>query len=101
MSFDLVRETAQNPELTAWVEQMKARLDAKMAWGVKKALEVDDMPYSSENGQWKKTSIGWNRSQSEKMNCTIPTTGGDCGSYRPCSCCRWSALPANFPAFPA
>lgn len=59
MSFDIVKETAANPELTKWVNDMKARLDQKMAYGVKKANEVDYMPYSTENGQWKKTEIGW------------------------------------------
>ncbi len=59
MSFDLVKETAANPELMAWVGEMKDKLDAKMAYGLKKANEVDYMPYSSENGQWKETHIGW------------------------------------------
>ena len=59
MSFDLVKETAANPELMAWVGEMKEKLDAKMAYGLKKANEVDYMPYSSENGQWKETHIGW------------------------------------------
>ena len=59
MSFDIVKETAANPELTKWVNDMKARLDQKMTYGVKKANEVDYMPYSTENGQWKKTDIGW------------------------------------------
>lgn len=59
MSFDIVKETAANPELTKWVNDMKARLDQKMTYGVKKANEVDYMPYSTENGQWKKTEIGW------------------------------------------
>ena len=58
MSFDIVKETAANPELTQWVLDMKARLDQKMTYGVKKANEVDYMPYSTENGQWKKTDIG-------------------------------------------
>lgn len=59
MSFDIVKETAACPELKDWVLEMKARLDQKMRYGVKKANEVDYMPYSTENGQWKKTDIGW------------------------------------------
>ena len=59
MSFDIVKETAARPELKDWVLEMKARLDQKMRYGVKKANEVDYMPYSTENGQWKKTDIGW------------------------------------------
>ncbi|MBQ6562379.1 MAG: glycoside hydrolase family 88 protein [Clostridia bacterium] len=59
MSFDLVKETSANPELMAWVGETKDKLDAKMAYGLKKANEVDYMPYSSENGQWKETHIGW------------------------------------------
>ena len=59
MSFDIVKETAARPELEKWVLEMKARLDQKMRYGVKKANEVDYMPYSTENGQWKKTDIGW------------------------------------------
>ena len=59
MSFDIVKETAARPELENWVLEMKAKLDQKMRYGVKKANEVDYMPYSTENGQWKKTEIGW------------------------------------------
>ena len=44
---------------TAWVDEMQKRLARKMPFAVKKAREVPFMPYSTENGQWKKTDIGW------------------------------------------
>ena len=44
---------------TAWVDEMQKCLARKMPFAVKKAREVPFMPYSTENGQWKKTDIGW------------------------------------------
>ena len=43
----------------AWLEETAHKLDEKMQYAVKKADEVDYMPYSTENGQWKKTDIRW------------------------------------------
>ena len=44
---------------TGWVSEMTDKLKRKMPGAVAKAQEVDYMPYSTENGQWKKTAIGW------------------------------------------
>ncbi len=35
-----------------WLERVKAQLDAKMAYGRKKAQEVDFIPYTVKDGQW-------------------------------------------------
>lgn len=43
----------------AWLEDMTQKLDRKMRFAVGKAREVDYMPYSTADGQWKKTDIGW------------------------------------------
>ena len=53
--FDIVNAFTDK----AWLDDMTRRLHAKMTWAVGKAREVDYMPYSTENGQWKKTDIGW------------------------------------------
>ncbi len=42
-----------------WLDNVAAKLDDKMQYAVKRANEVDYMPYSTENGQWKPTNIGW------------------------------------------
>ncbi len=44
---------------SAWVAEMTEKLTGKMPFAVQKAREVSWMPYSTENGQWKKTEIGW------------------------------------------
>ena len=44
---------------SAWVAEMTEKLTGKMPFAVRKAREVSWMPYSTENGQWKKTEIGW------------------------------------------
>lgn len=54
-SWDIV-ESFQDK---AWLEDVAKKLDQKMRFAVKKADEVDYIPYSTENGQWKKTHIGW------------------------------------------
>ena len=54
-NFDIVAAFTDK----AWLENMAAQLDRKMRYAVGKAREVDYMPYSTENGQWKKTDIGW------------------------------------------
>ena len=59
MAFDIARECGNNPELKAWADAMAEKLDKKMRFGVKKAREVDYMPYSTENGGWKPVEIGW------------------------------------------
>ena len=38
----------------AWLEDMTQKLDRKMRFAVGKAREVDYMPYSTADGQWKK-----------------------------------------------
>ena len=43
----------------AWLDDMANKLDAKMQFAVQKAREADFIPYSTENGQWKQTFIGW------------------------------------------
>jgi unsaturated chondroitin disaccharide hydrolase len=43
----------------AWLDETARKLDSKMRYAVEKAREVDYMPYSTENGQWKKTDIRW------------------------------------------
>ena len=42
-----------------WLDTMEKKLDKKMRFAVGKAREVDYMPYSTQDGQWKKTDIGW------------------------------------------
>ena len=42
-----------------WLDTMGKKLDKKMRFAVGKAREVDYMPYSTQDGQWKKTDIGW------------------------------------------
>lgn len=53
-----------NEKLTAllpegWAEQVKAKVEKKMRFGAEKAAEVDFIPYSTQNGNWKKTDIRW------------------------------------------
>ena len=55
MSFDIA---ARFPD-AAWLKSMADKLDEKMQFAVRKAQETDYIPYSAENGQWKKTAIGW------------------------------------------
>ena len=55
MAFDIVKNFP-DPK---WLDEMADRLDRKMTFAVKKAREVDYMPYSTEGGQWKETKIGW------------------------------------------
>ena len=43
----------------AWLAEVAKKLDDKMQYAVKKANEVDYMPYTTENGLWKKTDIRW------------------------------------------
>ena len=43
----------------AWLNEMSDRLARKMAYGVKKAREVDWMPYTTKGGQWSETRIGF------------------------------------------
>ena len=55
MSFDIVA----NFKDKAWLEEVSARLDAKMQYAVKKADEVDYIPYSTKDNQWAPTDIRW------------------------------------------
>lgn len=43
----------------AWLDEVAAKLDKKMKFAVEKARQVDYIPYTTENGQWKKNAIGW------------------------------------------
>ncbi len=55
MSFDIVKHVPD----PAWTEDMARKLDVKMQFAVQKAREVDYIPYSTQNGQWKPSHIGW------------------------------------------
>ena len=55
MSFDIVERFPDK----AWLEDVAARLHTKMTYAVGKAREVDYIPYSTENGQWKPVHIHW------------------------------------------
>ena len=54
-NFDIV--SAFNDK--AWLDEMAGKLARKMAYGVKKAREVGWMPYSTKDGGWAETRIGW------------------------------------------
>lgn len=43
----------------AWLEQTAEKLNTKMLYAAEKAAEVDFIPYTTENGQWKKNFINW------------------------------------------
>ena len=53
--FDIVTAFTDKP----WLDEMSRKLSRKMAFGREKAREVSYMPYSTENGQWKETRIGF------------------------------------------
>ncbi|MGN1020156.1 MAG: glycoside hydrolase family 88 protein [Aristaeellaceae bacterium] len=55
MSIDIVERFPDK----AWLEDVAAKLHAKMTYAVGKAREVDYIPYSTENGQWKPIHIHW------------------------------------------
>ena len=55
MSFDIVERFPDK----AWLDEMAAKLHTKMTYAVGKAREVDYIPYSTENGQWKPVHIHW------------------------------------------
>ena len=55
MSIDIVERFPDK----AWLEDVAARLHTKMTYAVCKAREVDYIPYSTENGQWKPVHIHW------------------------------------------
>ena len=55
MSFDIVERFPDK----AWLDEMAAKLHTKMTYAVGKAREVDYIPYSTENGQWKPIHIHW------------------------------------------
>ena len=54
-NFDIVAAFGDK----AWLNEMSDRLARKMAYGVKKAREVDWMPYTTKGGQWSETRIGF------------------------------------------
>ena len=55
MSIDIVERFPDK----AWLEDVAAKLHTKMTYAVGKAREVDYIPYSTENGQWKPVHIHW------------------------------------------
>ena len=55
MSIDIVERFPDK----AWLEEVAAKLHTKMTYAVGKAREVDYIPYSTENGQWKPVHIHW------------------------------------------
>ena len=55
MSIDIVERFPDK----AWQEEVAAKLHTKMTYAVGKAREVDYIPYSTENGQWKPVHIHW------------------------------------------
>ena len=55
MSIDIVERFPDK----AWLEEVAAKLHTKMTYAVGKAREVDYIPYSTENGQWKPIHIHW------------------------------------------
>lgn len=54
-SYDI---TANFPD-KQWLSDTLKKVDKKMRYGVQKAREVDYIPYTTENGQWKPTDIQW------------------------------------------
>ena len=55
MSIDIVERFPDK----VWLEEVAAKLHTKMTYAVGKAREVDYIPYSTENGQWKPVHIHW------------------------------------------
>ena len=55
MSFDIVKHFPEK----AWLDDIADKLNQKMCFAVKKARETDCIPYTTENGAWKKNHIGW------------------------------------------
>ena len=43
----------------AWLEETLKKVDKKLHFSIQKAREVDYIPYTTENGQWKPNKIGW------------------------------------------
>ncbi len=42
-----------------WLNETIRKVDKKLRYSIQKAREVDYIPYTTENGQWKPNSIGW------------------------------------------
>ena len=55
MNFDIVQSFRDH----GWLKETEQKLDRKMRFAVGKAREVSWMPYTTENGRWKETRIGW------------------------------------------
>ena len=43
----------------SWLDEVVKKLSRKMPYAIRKARENDFIPYSTENGQWKRTAINW------------------------------------------
>jgi len=43
----------------AWLEETLKKVDKKLHYSIQKAREVDYIPYTTENGQWKPNHITW------------------------------------------
>ena len=52
-------EPVQSFRDPGWLKETEQKLDRKMRYAAGKAREVSWMPYTTENGQWKETRIGW------------------------------------------
>lgn len=48
-----------DPATLKWVNDVAGKLPEKMHYAVEKAREVDFIPYSTENDEWKPVSISW------------------------------------------
>ena len=55
MAFDIVDRFPDKP----WLESMKQKLDDKLRYAVKRADEVDFIPYTTVGGDFKPTDINW------------------------------------------
>lgn len=53
--FDIVSHYSEK----AWLADVAGKLDKKMRFAVEKARQVDCIPYSTQEGQWKPERIGW------------------------------------------
>ncbi len=55
MGFDIVNRFPD----PSWLQEVREKLNRKMPYCIRKAQEVDFIPYTTENGQFKPTDINW------------------------------------------
>ena len=48
---------AFDAETKRWIDEVAAKLPAKMRYAVEKAQETDFIPYSTQNDEWKPVEI--------------------------------------------